>query len=239
MTDTSRLRPDPVVPQPLRIGLLTRFWLGRQGRLDGRRAIPDPVTAVPPVTTPMRSFLESGLDDSVRRLWADHSRRVAPLQRDLDALGLQLPELRADASAAADAVRAADAGAPAPDDPDPQRRLGEQGRAVELIRSRRRREHDRATGPLRDRLRAAEESVRAAEERVAHLRAEIGVQRGVAGAEARRLRATFECMRDLYDRALVDRHPQGHVLRPLLDRRDMQLPEWARDGVRAGAGEQP
>jgi predicted nucleic acid-binding Zn-ribbon protein len=211
-------------PPRYRVGLLKMLELSRQGRLDGRLAMPDPLTAIAPVTTEARQALERQLAERIGETLTAHVEHTSGDRRELARLAESLPALRREA----DEIRARlEAAEPAhPEDAEPVRRLGELGRPVELIRNRRRRERERPLRPLRERLPALERAIREAEREIAQRQAAIASGRQVAAARATRLHATYQYMRSLYDRALVRRHPNRTLLERLLEHAEMPMPDW-------------
>jgi hypothetical protein len=201
--------------------------LRRQGREDGRTRRPDPLHLVGPVTTPTRALLHAEFAEAAALVYADCTRAAGPDRSAVKVALVRLPQLRADLERAEQDLE--QAGRHAPDeaaDTPPERRMGEHFQPEELIRSRRRREHQATSGAprrhrdgIRDELRRIEQEIAQREGRIAEIRRR-------AADRVRELRAKCEREHALYVRALLRRHPEGDLLRDLLDMTPPPLPGW-------------
>lgn len=212
-------------PEP--IGFRRRWMLRRQGRIDGRRAQPDPLVAEAPVVTSMRVVLLRQLAEAVA---AVHERSVTEVHRrrcDIEALDAAAGQLEVRIEKLAAEVHAVRTNAPDPN-ARPVRRLGERHQSEEVVRNRRLREHRQELGRLNVQQRDAQEELDRAQRKRARLKAEIVGIRESAIRRAFHLQATFLRDEALYQRALLARHPLSDLLRPLLDREAPQLPDWTR-----------
>lgn len=181
--------------------------LKRSGRRDGRRGQPDPTLAVDSTTTGARLLLAKQLTmelGDVHEICANEIRRRA---ERIGALCASTEQLWAKLNE---------------DDPPIQRRLGEMHLPEALVRTRRQRERERRRTPLVNRLNLLEQEI-------AGLVAEIQGHRLQAVSTARRLQAQFQRYRGMYDEALLRRHPQAELVRPVLDQSVPELPDWVAE----------
>ena len=204
-----------------------RWELRRQGRADGRRRQPDPLLARPPVQTGVRDLLQSRLleqAETVREQCVAEIERCREQTEDLAAHERHLHEQIAEY--AADLQRTARLR------PDPnaalQRRPVERDASEALVRQRRLREWERTRRQQQGRLRAAQARMDESVRERARLERHIEGLDAFAVASARRLQATFDRAEAIHRRALLRRHPQGTLLRLVIDDAPLRLPDWAR-----------
>lgn len=218
----------PTAPTaPYAIALRRRYQLRRLGRFDGRLAMPDPHTAAAPVTTAAREQLRADLAIQVTRLWETYRAEHVESHPEMQEIDLQLPTLRQAVEKANRELEAARQSAPDPS--NPQFSLGEQRqrRSTEFVHRRRAQEHQQRIRALEDRLDSTAGALARAEQKRAALAAADANHLMVVVLTEHRLVATFEYERTIYDRALLSRHPQRDLLRPMLDRSVPEISPWA------------
>ncbi|MEU7791904.1 hypothetical protein AB0B11_00615 [Micromonospora tulbaghiae] len=209
-----------------------RRALARSGRRDGRFRRPDPLLLTAPAQTATRVLLHAEFQLAVATAYADFTTAAEPHRRALRRVRAELPLLHDNLAALESALAAAEArhreaGAGV------ERRMGERFQPEELIRARRAREHARRLDPQRRARDQARAEIQAAQRRLAELRVRIdGLFQHAVGV-AWRLRARCSREQALYDEALLRRHPDGDLLRDLLDTRPPDLPRWVHEPAEA------
>jgi hypothetical protein len=209
-----------------RIDWRWRWTLHRWGRHDGRYRKPDPLSVSSPVRTSVRSLLEAQMAEVVERIRVQGGEEIARHQRELRSLDMRIAQLEDGLDRLAAELAAVDAKRPAADKPA-ERHAGDRGKSENVVRSRRRREFEREQARVRKAQQALEGQLQQCRETWAGLTALIeGLER--AGIdEAHRVRAVYEHAEAVYLRALLKRHPEGDLLRLMLDESPFALPEWA------------
>lgn len=199
-----------------RIGVVRRFYLRRNGRVDGRLRKPDPLLSSERQVTTMRRRLLTELDRGLAVVARRAVERMLPVDQQLRRIGARITKLEKDVLTAEETVVVTEARTPDPTAP-PTARHGDRFQSEAVIRGRRQREHGttltRARG-TRDTLR---QQLAEARDIRADLRARLGDLRRQAVADAEELRAAVLAQQALYDQALLRRHPDGELLAPLLD----------------------
>ena len=219
---------EAAAPRPFRIGVIDRLRLRAQGRSDGRRAIPDVTTALPPVTTATREALLAEFLDAVHGMRVRYLETSELQRRELVSLRHRIPKLRAAVERAEQALREAEA--ERPDPANPERRPGDRDASPELVLERRRREHRRRLDRARTALGQAQAALEHDELAAQVLETELDGGHDLAASRAQRSRATFKRKRAIYDRALLHRHPDRRVMDGLLDDGLPPFPSWVENG---------
>lgn len=209
----------------VRIGLRRRLLLRRQGRLDGRLRQPDPIMIDGIVTTPTRTLLAYEFLEKVAVVRQSCAGGIDAAYDELRRLDAQLGDLdRRLALVLAKLARLVAAKPPA--DGRPERHLGERDRPEELVRIRRARDHAKEVATLTAERTALERERRAARQRRERVRAHVQALRRHAVEAQNRFEATFYRERAVYDQALLRRHPQAALVRPMLDGSLPPVPRW-------------
>jgi hypothetical protein len=222
-------RPAPVDPgaPPMRIPLRRRWMLRRQGTRDGRMRRPDPLHLVEPAATPTRALLHAEFAEAAAIVHAEFTASTAAHRTAAELARVRRPQLTADLQIAERDLEESDQDAPdeTADEP-PERRMGEHFQPDELIRSRRRREHQATSNAPRRRRDALRAELHRTEQEIVTCESRIAEARKRAADEVRRLHGICEREHALYVRALLRRHPEGDLLRDLLDVTPPPLPGW-------------
>jgi hypothetical protein len=106
------------------------------------------------------------------------------------------------------------------------RRRGEATQREEIVRARRQREFDASVGPIRVRL----DALQSARKEQMDRRDDAAARLAAIAAERVRVERWISAMqlhaRAIYDQALIDRHPHGGHVGPLLEGATLDLPPW-------------
>jgi hypothetical protein len=198
-------------PAPERIGWRRRWMLRRQGRRDGRMRRPDPLQLVGPVGTPMRAVLHAEFADAASRAYAEFTDDAA--QRSaLELVRVRLPQQRANLVDAEAELAAAEARR-GPTGAMPERLMGEHFQPEELVRARRRNEHDHASAAPQRRRDTARAEL---QQREIHAAAEAERLDALARPAERRLAETEERLAWLHAGADPGRHPRSRRARAVV-----------------------
>jgi hypothetical protein len=192
-----------------------RWTLRRWGVHDGRKRLPDPLTVVRPLRTGTRRLLEDGLRAAVESVGIRYDEMLSPKRATLDGLDMRIAQ-NEDLLAATRVELTAHVAQEPP--ADPTRHL-----AIRRIA----RLHRRRLDVLRRRCEALTESLSVDRQNWAHLLAEIADLERRKVAEAQHLRAVYTHAEQIYNVALVRRHPEGDIIHRLLDTSAFRLPAWA------------
>lgn len=198
-----------------------RWQLRHWGRRDGRKRLPDPLTSPRPVRTTARTLLEGRLREAAELLGVQFDEQIGPRQALLQALDMRIAQ-REDTLAELQEELERLAAKVDPADP-----TGPDATGTDLaIRRANRRHRKRFEGTVQ-RRNALSNALKEDRERWAELVAQIEDlhQRKVAGAH--HLRSVYSYAEQIYNRALIKRHPEGDLIRLMLDTSALRLPDWA------------
>jgi hypothetical protein len=180
--------------------------------------MPDPLTTSHPFRTITRRLLEGALHEEVEKLGIRCDDEVGPRKAWLQGLDMRIAQTE-DALAAAQAELDELALKEPPPDPSGQ-----------LAHRRSARRHQKQHEILRRRRNSLAESLKDDRQQWAKMIAEIEEIELSKISAARHLRAVYTHAEQIYNRALVTRHPEGEIIRLLLDTSALRLPDWAEQG---------
>jgi hypothetical protein len=227
-TDGARGEPAGPPITPYSIDRRRRCQLRRLGRCDGRFAMPDPHSGKGPLTTAAREQLRAEHDRQVTDLWATHCAEHTTPDRMIEEINTALESLQ---QAAEQTLHRLETARQSPPDPhNPQYTPGErsQGRPPEFVIARRTEEYQDLLRTLEAEHKSATDKVDDKERQRSALQATAARRlRAVVLAE-HRLIATFMYERNIYDIALLRRHPLRTQVAPKLDGSVPELSPWAR-----------
>ncbi|WP_127504178.1 hypothetical protein [Actinoplanes solisilvae] len=210
---------------PERIGWRRRLMLRRQGRLDGRMRKPDPIMMDGAPTTAARDLLAGEYLANVFRVRAECAEAIDDATRRVQRLGHDIADLRARLIDVRTRTAETERRKPSTTGP-PEREPGDRHHPDDLVRARRVREHAKRLAELIAERRDLEEKLRRAGQEQSETRSRIEAWRRRPGEAETRFAATFWRERALYDQALLRRHPQADLVRPILDNAIPRLPPW-------------
>jgi hypothetical protein len=220
-----------------RVGWRWQWRLGRWGRYDGRQRKPDPLEIYSPFRTGVRRMLESRFHEVAERIGLHYSDQINEAQRVVRTLDMRIANLEDQLVKTASTLAGADARR-LDSERSPERAKGDRDKSENVVRSRRRREFEKELAPIRKAHERLEEELRKCrEEWVEQISLIDGLNDRMAD-EVHRVRAKFMYVEQIYLRALLKRHPEGDLLRAMLDESPYRLPEWMTriDSDRTPAG---
>jgi hypothetical protein len=220
-----RERTDAAGRLPVRL----RLRLRRQGRLDGRRGVPDPFLfqddEVGTTTTAMRARLAAEFGEEMANLLAERVTELNGLRARFGPVDDVVAQKRAELSAAQDKLRTIEGNRPGPGTA-PERRRGDELQTDDIVRARRAREQAARENTASAKIEALTRDLATGQQERADLVARINALRAKARADVAALRATAEVRLAVYDHALLRRHPDADLVRRLLDDSLPGLPGW-------------
>lgn len=203
--------------------------LRRQGRLDGRRGVPDPFPLQDDefgtTTTAMRARLAAEFGEGMATLLAERVTELNGLRARFGPANEAIAQKRAELSAAQEELRTLEGNRPGPGTA-PERRRGDELQTDDIVRARRAREQAARENTASAKVEALTRDLAAGQQERANLAAQINALRAKARADVAVLRATAEVRLAVYDHALLRRHPDADLVRRLLDDSLPGLPGW-------------
>jgi predicted nucleic acid-binding Zn-ribbon protein len=177
--------------------------------------MPDPMITSQPIRTITRNLLEGRLQEQVEQVAMRFEATITRRERELQGLDMRIAQIEDELATITSELQGIETGRPGSQPADG------------IAERRRARKHGQRCDGFRQRRAQLEEQLRSNREDWARMVAEIeGLERRKV-AEAQRLRAVFTHAEAIYNRALVKRHPEGDLVRLMLDTSILRLPKWA------------
>lgn len=217
-----------------RLPLRERLWLRRQGRLDGRRDVPELVmiedAGAGTATTALRARLAAEFGERMAALLAERVIDLNTMRARLAPMSETIARRRTELGTARRELTAIEADRPGPDAP-PERRRGDELQPDHIVRARRAREHATKEAAARAKVETLTQDLANALQDRANLVALVNALRARTRAEVAALEATARVRLARYDHALLRRHSDAELVQELLDDSLPGLPEWLAESA--------